>query len=98
MVVVVVVREGGRDERAGVADDHADRPKPSSSSSALRAAVSVRLPDAAPNQGGGQGRPTEGLTRSRYLPPPAKNTPNPLKPANDNSRWAGASAKRPGAA
>jgi hypothetical protein len=37
------------------------------------------------------------LTRSRYLPPQAKDTPHPLKPANDNSRRAGASAERPGA-
>lgn len=52
-VMVVIVRERGRHERTGVAEDHADRPKPSSNSSSLRAAVSVRLPDAAPNHGGG---------------------------------------------
>jgi hypothetical protein len=39
----------------------------------------------------------EWLSRSRYLPPQAKDTPHALKPANDNSRRARASAKRPGA-
>jgi DNA-binding MarR family transcriptional regulator len=64
-VVVVVVREGGRHKWASVTDDHADRPKPSFSSSSLFAAVSVRAPVAAPNQAGGHGRPVGAATRSR---------------------------------
>src|SRR4029078_9377972 len=64
-MVVVVVGQRRRDQRARVADDHTDRPKPSFNNSSLRAAMSVRRPDAAANHGGGHGRSACGATRSR---------------------------------
>jgi hypothetical protein len=54
-MMMVVVCEGRRHERTGIADDHDRLPKPSLSSSSLRIAVSVRELRPAPNQRGGQG-------------------------------------------
>lgn len=42
--VVGIIGQRGGDQRAGVADDHAGRPNPSSSSSSDRAATSGVLP------------------------------------------------------
>lgn len=55
-VVIVIGGERRRDQRAGVADDHVGRPKPSSSNSYDRAATSTRRAWPTPKNASGHGR------------------------------------------
>lgn len=59
-VVVRVFGEGGRNQGAGVANDHVYRPKPSRSSSSLCAPTAEPSPSAIPNHAGGHGRSLTG--------------------------------------
>ena len=56
IAMVFIVAERGGYQRAGVANDHRERPNPSANSSSTRVEVSVRRPGAMPNQAGGQDR------------------------------------------
>jgi hypothetical protein len=56
LVMTIVVEQCGGNDRAGVTDDHAEWPKPSSSSSSARSATSVRPARPAPKNAGGHAR------------------------------------------
>lgn len=62
LVMVSVVHQRRRDDWPGAANDHAGRPKPSSSSSSARSATSARPARPDPKDAGGHVRP-DGLAR-----------------------------------